>query len=248
VTALGTVTEGALINQTHQPLMIKTKWIVALVTVVAASAWGQSVMFNGFTNNTAAAIPDGNPVGVTEQFAVSGLSGGISNVEVQLNISGGLNGDLYAYLVSPSGQMAVLLNRSGLSAGNPVGYADAGLDVTLDALTTNNIHYYQNGSYTTQNGQLTGTWAADGRKINPQSSGSLFDSTSPAFGLNIFLGPDATLLNGTWTLFVADLASGGGSPSLNQAVLGVTTVPEPAFAALVAMGAGAVWFLRRRLR
>ena len=34
-------------------------------------------------------------------------------------------------------------------------------------------------------------------------------------------------MNGTWTLFIADLAAGGGSPTFNSAVLTIMTVPEP---------------------
>ena len=167
---------------------LKLTTTIGLLTITAASAWSQAT--SSFTNNTPTIVPDGNPVGVTEQFTVGGLSGSISDVQVQLDITGGFNGDLYAYLVSPTGQLSVLLNRVGLSAGNPVGYSDAGFNLTLDGQAANNIHYYQSGSYTIQGGQLTGTWAADGRNIDPQSSGSVFDGTSPTLGLNIYNGVD----------------------------------------------------------
>ena len=225
-----------------------TTAIVSLMIITAASAWSQAITVSSFTNNTPTIVPDGNPVGVTEQFAVSGLTGSISDVQVQLDITGGFNGDLYAYLVSPTGQLSVLLNRVGLSAGNPVGYSDAGFNITLDGQAVNNIHYYQAGSYTVQNGQLTGTWAADGRNIDPQSSGSVFDGTSPTLGLDIYDGVDGAGVNGTWTLFVADLAAGGGTAVIDPTALTIDTVPEPASLALAAAGAAGLVLFRRKTR
>src|SRR5580700_2970733 len=105
--------------------MNKSKLAAVMMSLVAVGAWAQNLQVSSFTNNTPNAIPDGNPVGVTELFNVSGVSGAITNVQVQLDITGGFNGDLYAYLVDPQGHMSVLLNRVGLSAGNPSGYADS---------------------------------------------------------------------------------------------------------------------------
>jgi subtilisin-like proprotein convertase family protein len=99
------------------------------------------VVSSSYTNNTPAGIPDGNPVGAAEQIAVSGVSGLITNVQVQLNITGGFNGDLYACLVNPAGQMVVLLSRAGVTSGNPFGYSDAGFNITLAAAATNDVHY-----------------------------------------------------------------------------------------------------------
>ena len=60
-----------------------------------------------------AVIPDGNLTGWSDTRTLSGApSGPITNVSVTLDLSGGWNGDLYAYLVHDSG-FAVLLNRVG---------------------------------------------------------------------------------------------------------------------------------------
>jgi subtilisin-like proprotein convertase family protein len=83
-------------------------------------------MTASYTNSTLTVIPDGNPVGAVEQFTVGGVGGSVINVTVQLDITGGFNGDLYAYLVDPQGQMAVLLNRSGVDGGNPFGCSARG--------------------------------------------------------------------------------------------------------------------------
>jgi subtilisin-like proprotein convertase family protein len=205
---------------------MKQNAILTALLLAAAPVWAQTVVTTSFTNNTVASIPAGNPVGVTEQFTVSGLGGSVTNVQLQLDITGGFNGDLYAYLVDPAGQMAVLLNRAGVTSGNPFGYSDAGFNITL-AATGNDIHYYDSYTPTITGGQLTGTWAADGRNIDPQSAGSVFGSTLPTAGLNLYSGLNGGDMNGTWTLFVADMVAGGGSPTLNSFVLTIMTVPEP---------------------
>ncbi len=172
-------------------------------------------------------IPDGNPVGWKDQFTMSGIVGTVADVSVILDINGGYNGDLYAYLVSPQGQMSVLLNRPGVTQDNPFGYGDAGLNITLDAGAVNNIHDYGLDYNLNSDGQVTGTWAADGRNIDPQSTGSAFDAAPVDASLNIFLGQSGDAMNGTWTIFLEDTAVGGGSPTLNSFGLEIMTVPEP---------------------
>jgi hypothetical protein len=44
---------------------------------------------------------------------------------VQLDITGRFNGDSYAYLIDPQGQVAILLNRLGVTSGNAFGCGDA---------------------------------------------------------------------------------------------------------------------------
>jgi hypothetical protein len=220
--------------------------IITALLLAATPIWAQTVDSTSFTNSTVTAIPDGNPVGVTEQINASGLGGSVTNVQVQLDITGGFNGDLYAYLVSPLGQMVVLLNRSGVDGSNPFGYSDAGYNITLSGTATNDVHYYQANTYSIAGGQLTGTWAADGRNIDPQSSGSIFGSTLPTAGLNLYNGLNGGGMNGTWTLFIADLAAGGGSPMLNSVVLTIMTVPEPQTWVVLAGGLMAFYLCRSR--
>ncbi|MEP6664173.1 MAG: PEP-CTERM sorting domain-containing protein, partial [Verrucomicrobiota bacterium] len=89
-----------------------------------------------------------------------------------------------------------------------------------------------------QDGELIGQWQPDGRKIDPQSLSSLFDSTAPTGLLDSFNGTDP---NGTWTLFLADLSSGGESQLVNWN-LQIETVPEPSTWML--FGMGAAWLCR----
>lgn len=65
-----------------------------------------------------------------------------------------------------------------------------------------------------------GTWQADGRLTDP----TLVLDTSPrTAGLDVFAGSPA---DGTWSLFVADLST-GGLHQVNSWTLHVTVVPVP---------------------
>ena len=73
----------------------------------------------------------------------------------------------------------------------------------------------------------------------------MFASTSQTAGLNLYNGLNGVDMNGTWTLYIADLVGGGGSPTLNSAVLTIMTVPEPQ--TWVMLGSGmAIFCLFRR--
>ncbi len=217
-----------------------TATLLGVGTVVQATDYTYD-----FNWNATLAIPDGSPVGLTHDFTVSGATeGSILDVQVTLDISGGFNGDLYAYLVSPQGTTSILLNRLGMTSGNILGYSDTGLNITLGGLATDDVHLYQNYSPTMGlNGRLTGTWAADGRDIAPNSLPLAFDSAAVTAGLGQYAGSDA---NGTWTLLIADL-NGGNAATLNQAILTIITVPEPQTWAMLAGGLATLMvFCKRR--
>lgn len=172
------------------------------------------------------AIPDGNVSGLQSTINISG-SGitSIQNVDVTLNISGGYNGDLYAYLTSENGGgFAVLLNRIGQEGGNG-GYSSSGIT---------GVKFSNNGSYddihTYGGGTLSGgTYSPDGRNVNPLTAQT---SDSRTASLLSFNGGNA---NGNWTLFVADV-SGEYTSQLDSWELEITGVPEPVDYALMAFG------------
>ena len=197
-----------------------------------------SVRGQSYSNNANAAIPDGNPVGWVSSISVSSLTNA-SSIQVSLDITGGFNGDLYAYLVGPQGQLAVLLNRVGMSSTNSFSNGDSGFNITLSSGSPN-IHDYLD--YGIPTGQLTGTWAPDGRNISPDSAPYVFDTAATTANLDLFAGIDP---NGGWTLFVADLASGGGQSTLVSWGLTIVTVPEPQTWMLVAGGFGTLLAVRR---
>jgi hypothetical protein len=150
-------------------------------------------------------IPDGDVSGIADSRIVRSRIGQIADLNMTLAISGGWNGDLYAYLVHQSG-FAVLLNRVGQSNARVLGYGDSGFNVTLDDQAEGDIHHYRVNLFGNPNqplnGALTGTWQPDGRTNDPLE---VAEAQARAAFLASFngLNPD-----GEWTLFLADLASG----------------------------------------
>ena len=186
---------------------------------------------SGFANS--GNVPVGNLSGWSDSETINGETGTIGSVSVDLNISGGFNGSLYGYL-EYNGVLVTLLNRVGVVSGNPFGYGDSGFDITLSSSGASSVHSYQSGSYSVNgSGQLTGTWQPDGNTVSPLASPSSFSSSPSGTGLNALNGfsPD-----GTWTLFLADVVSGGGQPQVLSYSLDITTVPEPVNLALGIFG------------
>jgi subtilisin-like proprotein convertase family protein len=212
---------------------------IGLAVMVSGAAWAQTT---NLTFNVNQSIPDANPVGLTlnQTLNLNTLSGTISDVTVHLDITGGFNGDLYAYLAGPGGGFAVLLNRTGVQSGNNFGYSDAGFNVAFDDSAANNIHLYQTApGYTPtliSNGSL---WRPDGENISPQSPASSFPTTPTAM-LSSFDGSNP---NGQWTLFLSDVSAGNQSTVVSWG-LDITAVPEPGTLALAAIGGLAVLLLR----
>jgi subtilisin-like proprotein convertase family protein len=180
-----------------------------LAALLLASATAHGAIFPSGTVNIA--IPDANPNGISSTINVSGLRPSISDVNVTINVSGGFNGDLYAYL-NYNGILVPLLNRVGTTTSplDPFGYSTAGFNnVTLDdAASGGSIHNVANPeslptvSYTPDGGSLAS-----------------FNNSNP---------------NGNWTIFFADMASGGGTSrsTLVSWSLEITAVPEPVNVAL----------------
>lgn len=168
-------------------------------------------------------IPDHGLAGWSDTRTLSGISDRyIMDVTVTLRISGvagaGWTGDLYAYLVHSEG-FAVLLNRVGCGSGNPYGFDDLGLDITLNGQANPDIHRYG----TAGGGILIGSWSSDGRNISPLSPATAFDQAARTATLRSFNGLNP---NGTWTLFVADVAA-GEIHQVQEWGLRITTSAEP---------------------
>jgi subtilisin-like proprotein convertase family protein len=220
--------------------------LAATATLATAQIFTTNVTGVATAGNT---IYEYNPAGMTETFTAADLAGAITNISISLDISGGFNGSLYAYLAGPQGQLAVLLNRPGISGSNPYGSGDAGMNITLSETAAINIHDYaaNPSSYTVTGGQVTGvgttTFLADGRVVDPMSSGGTIGGTTPTAGLSLF---NTTTGDGTWTLFIADLAPGGGNATLNSAVLTIMTAPEPQTWGMLAGGLAMLALFRRR--
>jgi subtilisin-like proprotein convertase family protein len=193
-----------------------------------------------FTNTVNAPIPDGNPTGLSSTIDVEGLGTQLTDITVSLDIAGGFNGDLYAYLSHGGTGFAVLLNRVGKTATDSFGYGDPGFHIILSDAASLDIHNYGgNGGLA-----LPGTWQPDGRNVNPQL---VLDISPRTARFDSFINSNP---NGLWTLVVADMAGGGGQATLQSWGVDVsaTPVPEPGASKLffVMAGAGLFQFLRLR--
>ena len=96
-------------------------------------------------------IPDNNPVGIWSATSSLGSSGQfVTGITVGLNVSGGFNSDLYAYLVSPTGTLVTLLNQPATAYGSS-------MNVTLLSSGGANGNLASAGS-----GALTGSYTVSG--------------------------------------------------------------------------------------
>jgi hypothetical protein len=174
----------------------------------------------GFANG--GVVPDGNPTGWSDTRVLEGIADSrIVDVRVTLEIAGGYNGDLYAYLVHGTG-FTVLLNRPG-TGSSLFGYDTPGFgpDGAHNPFTLSDAGDYDVNSYGDYSpvynagGQLTGTWKPAG------GSFASFHDLDP---------------NGSWTVFFADLATPDTSTVLSWG-LEIHAVPEPTTWALLSFGA-----------
>ncbi len=219
-------------------MTIRIKRLAFALLLAGLSARSDADLWYEWPGGTQA-IPDDDASGLAYKFNISAPETRITSVSVTLSVAGGWNGDLYAYLSNASG-FAVLLNRVGAGASNPLGYADAGMNVTLTSGSGNDIHNYQTYN---SGGQPTGTWQADGRFIDPLSEGAAFDSAARNNKLDVFNGKNP---NGEWTFFIAD-RNGGDIAALTGWRVAFEAVPEPDSLALLLVGA-LLFAARRRVK
>jgi subtilisin-like proprotein convertase family protein len=182
-------------------------WVVLLLgasiirlNAQVAQANGQVAQTNAFTGINLA-IPAGNPAGVTDVRTFASGIAQITSLQVQLQISGDYNGDLYCYLRHGSG-LTVLLNRTGRTATNPYGYDDCGFNVTFSDSAASDIHDYRLVTTPPKGLPLTGTWQPDARFIDPTM---VADTTQRTTFLSEF---DGLSPHGKWVLFLADMEYG----------------------------------------
>lgn len=207
-----------------------------MMLAVLLPAFASTYIYSG----PAYAIPDGNPNGVWSGVTVNGEAPVLADVTVTLNLSGGYNGDLYAYL-SHDGMLVPLLNRVGVCSENPFGSDGPGMNAIISDAATINIH-------AAGDGYLSGTYLADGQNISPLSGATNFNAIGGAVTLDGTFG--GLNPNGNWTLFFADVVSSGSTSTLNNWSLSIVAIPEPQVAAFFAFGLviGGTLLCRLKLR
>ena len=201
--------------------------ILALLGAIAlAQHPAGATLYQSGTLNTV--IPDNNLTGISSAINVSSAPfSTMTDVNVRLTISGGYNGDLYAYLTH-DGATAILLNRIGTAGGGNIqgtyGFSGAGMNVWLDDSAAD-IHT------TAGNGVLSGTYGADGRNASPNNLSAI----NGAGRTQLLSGFNNQSPLGSWTLFVAD-ANGGAQSTLSSWDMEISGVPEPVNVALGIFG------------
>ena len=188
-----------------------------------------------YSLSTTAVIPDGDLSGLVQTINVtSSTLASIDSLTVQLETSGGWDGDLYAYLWH-NGVISVLVNRPGRSAVLPDGSPASGMNITLSDVATIDIHI--------ASGALSGNFQPDQRNVHPLLAMNTDNRTTP---LSLFGGAAPT---GEWRLFIADVASGDEASIVSWGVslTGPEAVPEPGGVMLLAMASASALCKRRRV-
>ncbi|MEO5561290.1 MAG: proprotein convertase P-domain-containing protein [Dokdonella sp.] len=158
-----------------------------------------------FPGTNVGAIPDNLPVGITVNFATSGIVAPVGKVTLSITLTHTYIGDLSAVLTSPGGVAhMVVFGRIGASRSSSVGDdSDFG------------------GTYNFADDATSDIWqaAAVAGIVEAISPGDYFPSSSgapsrsdaggcPTSLTGVFEGLAGTQANGTWTLKVVDSASG----------------------------------------
>jgi subtilisin-like proprotein convertase family protein len=145
--------------------------------------------YTGGASGLSQVIPDNTPAGVAYQINFNDpLAWGITSISVTMNISGGYNGDLYAYL-SHGNTLVQLLNPNPAMSGS--GFNNVTLGETGSSIPTG-------GS-----GPLTGSYVAYGNlsafnNVNPNGAWTIFfadmspgdTSTLNGFSIDITAVPE----------------------------------------------------------
>jgi subtilisin-like proprotein convertase family protein len=207
-------------------------FLILVSALVLGHAAATAAVTETYTKSLAAVIPDADLSGIVQTLNVtsSGLAS-IDSLTVQLETTGGWNGDLYAYLWH-DGIISVLVNRPGRSVLQPDGSPTAGMNLTLSDIAAIDLHL--------ATGALNGTYQPDGRNVHPLTALDTDARTTP---LSLFTGSSP---NGNWRLFIADVAAGEQATLVSWSItMTGQAVPEPS-AALLAGFATLTLLIRRR--
>lgn len=118
-------------NKNMKPSQKPFWTLLAALLLLAGQAQAALYLENFSAVNTA--IPDGSPICVALGGAVSDIPAGetVEGWAVSLDLRGGYNANLYAYLVGPNGTLVVLMNQPGVSPATLFGAGGAGMAITL---------------------------------------------------------------------------------------------------------------------
>lgn len=212
------------------------KTLLMVLLLVTIRSRGDVTLTQTFTSG--GTILAGNPTGLaalgsfTQNASGAGATA-VAAISVGINLTGGYNGSLAAFLVAPNGNMVTLMNQPGVGVDG-FGTASSGLNITLSDNAAINIQSLTGGYGTTLAG--------------------LFQ---PAYAIGT-LGLTPGAVAGEWQLFLASMISGGGDATLNSWSINIdlttpsSAAPEPSSGritfgfGLVMCAAGFRWVWQRR--
>jgi MYXO-CTERM domain-containing protein len=151
-------------------------------------------------------------------------------------------GDLVMTLTSPSGAVADIVVRPGVTTATGFGTGtNFGSSVSGTAPGTATYTFVQSGGTNLLPAPVSGVYAPGTYNILSAVNPAVVAPGASGLGYGAFNGLD---VNGTWTLTVRDLAA-GDTGSVVDWSMDITTVPTPGAAALLGLG-GLVAGRRRR--
>ncbi|MBL8297565.1 MAG: hypothetical protein JNN30_04370 [Rhodanobacteraceae bacterium] len=196
----------------------------ALFTVCAAVCGGADAMAASFVGTGGGAIPDNAPaVGVSTNFAVTGLTGQIDTVSISVDISHTYVGDLTATLIAPNNIARLkLFGRVGRNLTSGAG-DNSNLGAVYSFADSGNLNLWSAvAALDTTQAPPAGVYrTSTGGQAGRSNAGGCSSFLNLAFG-----GLTAAQANGTWTLLVTDsAASDTGSVNAAGSTLNITTEP-----------------------
>ena len=198
--------------------------LVMGVLGLCSSAYGQS-----FSNTNPITINDGTATPYPATINVSGLTGNIQSITVQLNgISHTFPDDIGALVVGPTGASVLLFDGPG--DGDDIASFTWLFDDAAAAALPNG-------------GILSGGTFRPGQNQYGDDFSGAGGAPAPPYGTN-FTGFAGTDGNGTWSLFVGDFVAGDTGSISGGWTINIQQVPEPSALALSALVLPAL--LRRR--
>jgi subtilisin-like proprotein convertase family protein len=208
-----------------QPKMGPSMCGLALALVLCANAsvadtLGTPASINSNGTNTGA-IPDNDPAGRNINFNVSGFSGQITDVQLDLTIDHTWVGDITATLISANGlARMVVIGRPGLQAGTLSG-SSANLSGTYVFSDANSASLW----LALPNSSSANVPASGYRASSLGITGTLHGGCANSFR-GVFGGLSTNEVNGLWSLSVTDSA-GSDTGSVTAATLRLFFAPLP---------------------
>lgn len=225
---------------------MKTLAITAL-TVAALAGLAQADVYTGGTGGALVDSAGNNSAtnfgSASFTLAVSGVVNPTISSFNSLTVTMGHSfvGDLVMTLTSPSGAVADIVVRPGVTTATGFGSGANFGSSSATAAGTATYTFVQSGGLDLMPAPASGLYAPGSYNILSAVGPIVVAPGASGVGYAAFNGAD---VNGTWTLTVRDLAAGDTGAVVDWS-MDITTVPTPGAAALIGLGGLAATRRRR---